>query len=117
MGTIIAWVAGGLGLAGLVATAVYYVHKALTNSVALDERDAAIKVDADRIAKEESAAAQARADRAKELNAKVDSVRSVDDAVVVLRGELSRAVGTPTSDVVSGTGNAPSATVAVAPKP
>jgi hypothetical protein len=113
----IAWLAGGIGLAGLVAIALYYIRRALSNSVALDERDAALRVEAQRIAKEESAAAQARSDRAKELDAKVDSVCTVDDAVAVLRGELSRAVGTPASDVVSGSGNAASPAPVVAPKP
>lgn len=113
--SVIAWILGGIGVAGAIAGVLYFIHTANANQVSLDERDAALRVEAERLAKEESAAEQARVDRTEELNAKVDSVRTVDDAVAVLRGELSRARGTPATDTVPSAEDAPGAKPAVAP--
>lgn len=65
---------------------VLYLRRAAATSAALKQADADLKVEAERIAALEKAAAAARAARAKELDEKLENTVSAGDAVDLLRG-------------------------------
>lgn len=83
--TILGIGAAVLGLGGLIAGAVYYLHKAVSNAVSIDQLNAQAKMEADRAAANDKAAAEARAARISEVNATVLKVTTANDAAELLR--------------------------------
>ena len=81
----VAWVAGAILSAGCVAAVVYYLRRAVLNSVALEQRDAALEVEQQRIAAEEKAKDAARAVRAREFENEKIAVVSAADAARLLQ--------------------------------
>lgn len=70
---------------GVLGGGLYYLRKSAAASADLKVADASLQTEEQRVAQMESAAAAARAARAKEFNAKVAAVRTAGDAAGLLR--------------------------------
>lgn len=78
-------------VAAMVAGAVYYLRRAILTSVALGQRDAALRVSDERVDAMEKAAAAERVERAEEYREEAAEVRTASDAARLLRERFARA--------------------------
>lgn len=84
MMTVYAILAAVVVLGGAATAVVLYIKKAAATAASLKADDAARASDDQRVAQMEQAAADARAERAKEFDAKVAAVHSAADAAELL---------------------------------
>ena len=93
--TALLWALASLGVAGSVGAVLYYLRRVALGGIALSERTTALELERQRVTALEKARAAERKAKAVEFDAAKDSVRTVTDAAVLLRGELSRPGSTP----------------------
>lgn len=78
-----------VAVVGLLSAALYFLYRGAEAKAALSQTQESLKVEADRVAKMESAAAQAREERLQELDEKAAAVRDADDAARFLREQFN----------------------------
>lgn len=83
--TILGYAGALLGLGGAVAGVIYYIKRALSNQVALEQRDAALQVESDHVAAQQAADAKQRTERAAELDGKLAQIHDTAGADALLR--------------------------------
>lgn len=74
-----------IGIAALLAAVAYCIKSYLDTRVQLGQRDAALQVEQQHVAAQEAAREAERAQRAVDLNAKLQSATTPDDVARLLR--------------------------------
>lgn len=85
MSGVWAWIVGIVGSLGGLAALIYWLKTISDNKVALDQRDAALQVEQQHVAAQEAAREAQRAQRATDLDAKLQATATADDAAHLLR--------------------------------